>query len=70
MMETINDKIIPMRKKQEDGQKWMRAKAAMEYFQVSRNTLDKIARECDAVGRFGEKIVIYDVQKIEKYIRV
>ncbi len=48
----------------------MRANAAMEYFHVCWNTLDKIAHECDAVGRIGDKIKIYDVQKIERYIRV
>lgn len=68
-MDTVNDNIIPIKKKQGNDQKWMRAKAAMEYFHVSRNVLDKVARECDAIGRFGEKIVIYDVQKIEKYIK-
>ncbi len=69
-MDTASDNIIPMRKHASNEKKWMRAKEAMEYFHVSRNTLDKIARECSAVGRFGEKIVIYDVRKIEKYIQV
>lgn len=69
-MSAENKNIIPMRKTPEGQSKWMRAKAAMEYFHVSRNTLDKIARECDAVGRFGDKIVIYDVQRIERYISV
>lgn len=69
-MNKAKENVIPIREKQENKTKWLRAKAAMEYFQVSRNTLDKIARECDAVGRFGEKIVIYDVQKIEKYIQM
>lgn len=64
----MSDKIVPMDKKQDSPTQWLRAKAAMEYFQVSRNTLDKIARECDAVGKFGEKIVIYNVPKIERYI--
>lgn len=50
--------------------KWMRAKAAMEYFKVGRNTLDKIARECSATSKFGDKIVLYDVQKIERYINI
>lgn len=62
--------IIPMRKTPEGQSKWLRTKAAMEYFHVSRNTLHKIARECDAIGRFGDKIVVYDVQKIERYIKV
>lgn len=62
--------IVPMRKNAESQEKWMRAKAAMEYFHVCRNTLDKIAHECDAVGRIGDKIKIYDVQKIERYIKV
>ena len=69
-MNTVNENVIPMRKKQGSDQKWMRAKAAMEYFQVGRTVLDKIARECDAISRFGDKIVLYDVQKIEKYIKV
>lgn len=63
-----HDNIVPMGKKQENATQWMRAKAAMEYFHVSRNTLDRIAHECDAVGRFGEKIVIYNIPKIERYI--
>lgn len=69
-MNTGNENVVPMRKKQDNDPKWLRAKEAMAYFQVGRNTLDRIARECGAVGRFGEKIVIYDVHKIEKYIRV
>lgn len=69
-MNMENENIIPMRKKTENETKWLRAKAAMAYFNVSRNTLDKVARECDAIGRFGEKVVIYDVKKIEKYIKI
>lgn len=65
-----DNKIVPMRKTPESAEKWMRANAAMEYFHVCWNTLDKIAHECDAVGRIGDKIKIYDVQKIERYIRV
>lgn len=63
-------KIIPMRKAQEQQSRWMRANDAMEYFHVCRNTLNKIARECDAVGKIGDKILIYDVQRIERYIKV
>lgn len=64
----MNGEIIPIEKKAENKPQWLRAKAAMEYFQVGRNTLDRIARECDAVGKFGGKIVVYNVPKIEKYI--
>ena len=65
-----NNNIVPMRKAPEAKSRWMRAKAATEYFHICRNTLDKIAHECDAVGRIGDKIKIYDIQKIERYIRI
>lgn len=56
------------KKATEQEQKWLRAKQATDYFKVSRNTLNKIAIECDARKKMGAKVVIYDVERINRYL--
>lgn len=48
---------------------WRRAAEAMAYFQIGRNQLDKLAETAGAKYRLAPKCVVYDVPKIEKYLR-
>ncbi|MBO5144881.1 MAG: hypothetical protein J6C19_05030 [Lachnospiraceae bacterium] len=72
MKGNVNNNIKPFEKKQEQKQeikpRWLRVAAAMEYFGIGRNTLDRIAVECDAKRKVGGKIVLYDIQKLDRYI--
>lgn len=48
--------------------KWARAKYAQEYFGICRNTLDKLAIECDARKKIGNRLNVYNLEQIERYI--
>lgn len=48
---------------------WRRAAEAMAYFQIGRNQLDKLAEMAGAKYRLAPKCVVYDIPRIEKYLR-
>lgn len=48
---------------------WRRAAATMAYFHICRNQLDKLAEAAGAKYRLAPKCVVYDVPKIEEYMR-
>ena len=68
---TDNSKIKPFEIPDEEPvikSKWVRAKVAQEYFSICRNTLDKIATQCDAKKKIGDRLNVYNLEQIERYI--
>jgi hypothetical protein len=53
----------------DEGYKWLRPEPATKYFNIGRNTLDRLAIQCDAKKKVGNRITLYDVERIERYIR-
>jgi hypothetical protein len=53
----------------EEEYKWLRPVPATKYFNIGRNTLDKLAIDADAKKKVGNRITLYDVEKIERYLR-
>lgn len=47
---------------------WRRADYAMQYFQISRYMLDRLADECNGKSKLDNKISLYHIPTIEDYI--
>jgi hypothetical protein len=52
-----------------DRAHWLRPIPATKYFNMGKQTIDRIAIQCDAKKKVCNKIVLYDVEKIEEYLR-
>jgi hypothetical protein len=48
--------------------RWLRIKAAEKYYSMGYKKIEKIANECDAKKKVDGKIVLYDIQKIDRYL--
>jgi hypothetical protein len=48
--------------------RWLRPKAAKGYYHMGQKAIDKIAVNCDAKKKVGDKIVLYDIQRIDRYL--
>ena len=48
---------------------WRRADEAMKYFQIRREQLNILAEAAGAKKKLAAKCVLYDVCKIEEYLR-
>lgn len=48
---------------------YRKAPEACAWFQVGRNQLDKLAVAAEAKIKISAKCVVYDIHKIEKYLR-
>jgi hypothetical protein len=48
--------------------KWLRPKQAQEYYSMGYKLLDRIARACDAKKKVDGKVILYDIQKIDRYL--
>jgi hypothetical protein len=52
----------------DENYKWLRPELATKYFNIGRTALDKLAIECDAKKKVGNRITLYDVEKLNRYI--
>ena len=50
-----------------EPKKWIRYKQALSIYPVSRKTLEKWARECGAIHRIDDSILL-DAELLEKYV--
>lgn len=48
---------------------WKRAKEAMDYFQIRREQLNILAEKAGAKKKLATRCVLYDISKIEEYLR-
>lgn len=55
------------RVKKKEPKKWIRYKEALEIYPVSRKTLEKWARDCGAIHRIEDSILL-DAELLEKYV--
>jgi hypothetical protein len=53
----------------DENYKWLRPDLATRYFSMGRSALDKLAIECDAKKKVGNRITLYDVEKLDRYIK-
>jgi hypothetical protein len=53
----------------DEGYKWLRAEPATKYFNMGRNVLDKVAINADAKKKVAPRVVLYDVERIERYLK-
>ena len=52
-----------------EGSPFRKAPEACAWLQIGRNQLDKLAEEANAKIKLSVRCVVYDVPKIEEYIR-
>lgn len=48
---------------------YRKAPEACSWFQIGRNQLNKLAEAADAKIKISARCVVYDIPKIEKYLR-
>lgn len=48
---------------------YRKAPEACAWFQIGRNQLDKLAEAADAKIKISVRCVVYDIPRIEKYLR-
>lgn len=52
-----------------DESPYRKAPEACSWFQIGRNQLDKLAEAAEAKIKISARCVVYDIPKIEKYLR-